>query len=300
LLADNGVQAHRLVIDWRSVEYRRGHIDWANPDAAVRALQARGVKVLLTVVSSPPWAADPKAPCLSGCVIPPATNHVADYAEFAAKVAARYPDAIGIEIWNEPNLRVFWSPQPDAGRFTQVLRASYDAIKKISPEMPVVAGGFGGLLQSDSSGIGLAQYLGQIYAAGAKGHMDAIGVHDYPYGLTDADLSYDLDAARGARNAAGDSATPLWITETGLSTTDTTRNGGRYVFSEGQQASGLVHIIARLRAEPDIEAIFIHTMVEQSPLPSFIGELGGYGVLHYNLARKPAYCAIGAYLGKPC
>lgn len=298
IVANSGARIHRLVVDWRSVEPYRGTLHWGHVDMAVSALEARGVKVLLTILFAPAWAVDAESRrvCGGGCRRPPAREHTADFADFAAKAARRYPNAAGIEIWNEPNLITFWQPRPDAGHFTQLLRASYDAIKAVDREMPVIAGGFGNLHESNVEGVGFAAYLADVYAAGGRGHMDAIGLHDYPYSLLDSAITYSLNEARRVRNAAGDNDLPLWITETGISTT----GSGIYAFSEAQQASGLVNILGRLRAQPDVEAIMIHTLVEQSALPSALGELGGYGVLRSNLSRKPAYCWIANYLGKPC
>ena len=200
-----------------------------------------------------------------------------------------------MEIWNEPNLKLFWQPWPDPAKFTRLLKVSYSAIKAVNPELPVGAGGFSNLVHNSPGGIGLEPYLRDVYEAGARRYMDAIAFHGYPYSLRDDVLLSYLDTIRRVRDAAGDTGLPLWVTEIGLST-----SGGVGVVTEAQQASGLVHFLEVLRAQPDVELVAIHNMVEDAALPGFLGEYGGYGVLRWNLDRKPAYCALAAYSGKGC
>src|SRR5205823_3122244 len=118
------------------------------------------------------------------------------------------------------------------------------------PDMPVIAGGFSNLQEDRSDGMSLETFLRSVYAHGAKGYFDAIGFHPYPAaGPGDTILDRSFAQVRKVRHEYGDDNTPLWATETGLTTT-----GRIDVVTENQQASELVRIYKKLRAMPDVEA----------------------------------------------
>jgi hypothetical protein len=298
LAGNAGATTFRYVVDWRLVQPEPQTWHWSFYDAAYRALVARGIRPLLTIAWAPGWARSEERSCTSqDCTYPPHPGHDVEWREFARKVAQRYPQAAAIEVWNEPNLTYSWKPWPDPARFTQLLRLAYAGVKQARPDMPVVAGGFGNLQSAHETGIPFELYLKRVYAAGARGRMDAIGIHPYPGGAGDRILDATLRQARAVRDAAGDRGTPLWATEIGLTTT-----GRVGIVSEEVQASELVRMYRKLAAMEDVEAFIVHTMVEQRA-PFLAGELQGYGVLRLGSLRpKPAYCALAAAAGgrAPC
>ena len=94
---------------------------------------------------------------------------------------ARYAQGtvVGYEILNEPNLPFEWGGPPDAAGYTAFLKAAYRGIKAGDPGALVIGGGpspntggFGGTIED-------TDFLNGMYAAGAKGYMDALGVHNY-------------------------------------------------------------------------------------------------------------------------
>ena len=87
-------------------------------------------------------------------------------------------------------------------------------------------------------------------------------------------------------------ATPLWITEVGLSTTG---QGQPRPASPTEQARGLVSIYKRLRAMSDVKAIVFHTLIEPRGAPT--DPEVGFGVVRRDLHPKPAYCALTRELG---
>jgi polysaccharide biosynthesis protein PslG len=108
---------------------------------------------------------------------PPDAGYDADWNDFVGRLTARYPRALGIEIWNEPNLNMFFWPAPDPARFTRLLTEAYRAVKAVSARMPVVSGGIAG---SPASGVvplgeGDRPFLAGMYAAGAAGSVPAGG-----------------------------------------------------------------------------------------------------------------------------
>jgi hypothetical protein len=232
------------------------------------------------------------------------------WAEYVRRLAERYPEAIGIEVWNEPNITPSFQPV-DPARYAALLKEAYDAVKRVDPKMNVVSGG---LFPSDTSGsYGMAdnQFLAAMYAAGAKGHMDAIGAHPYPIVSGSNGASrYDpagteqaLDRLRAVRNAAGASSTPIWITEMGVSTQ--TVAGSPPGATGVQQADYLLQVVHDVQAAPDVPVALIHRLIDvpaaptgpfpyvTPPIPGQGGTVeSGFGVFSSDGKPKQAACAL--------
>jgi hypothetical protein len=133
------------------------------------------IYVLPTAVNAPQWASeDPDAQaCDDDVASPPEASYEDDYGTFVRKIAEKWGaqrfGLIGIEAWNEPNLRPFWgvpvkqangtviSPPrpftPDPGRFARLVKSANAAIEAWSalpanvtlrgtlPPIQVLAGG---------------------------------------------------------------------------------------------------------------------------------------------------------------
>lgn len=126
--------------------------DFDGVDAAVTDARANGLDVLITVYSAPSFAqgADPPDGVIPGTwKVDP--NALADfYAAIATRYSGRFADlprARYFEVWNEPNLPGFLTPQYEGGsaaapsRYRRMVNASFKAIKGINPDIQVVAGG---------------------------------------------------------------------------------------------------------------------------------------------------------------
>ncbi len=107
-------------------------------------------------------------------------QYIQEYANFLAGVAQLGPDAI--EVWNEPNIEAEWpTGQISGANYTQMLIASYNAIKNANPNVLVISGApaptgaegaFGpARVKNDDN------FLREMAAAGAGGVMDCLGVH---------------------------------------------------------------------------------------------------------------------------
>ncbi len=101
------------------------------------------------------------------------------YAGFVAGLAAGGADAI--EVWNEPNIDREWpAGQISPQAYTQLLAASYNAIKGANPSTIVVSGApaptgfFGGC---SPNGCDDLPFIQGMNAAGAANVMDCVGVH---------------------------------------------------------------------------------------------------------------------------
>ena len=215
----------------------------------------------------------------------PTPDYYDDFARAAAALAERYPGAVGIEIWNEPNVAHFWRPAPDPGAYASLLRQAYVAVKEVDPQMSVAGGSVVATSPTTTGAIDAPIFLRSVFEAGAAGAMDAISVHAYPAGdVTGSRAVSAVQELRQARDTWGDSSKPLWVTETGVSTT------GPTLVSEVTQAAVLQAVDSRLRAEPGVEMLLIHTMVDPQLGPA--SQESGFGVVRSDLSRKPAFCVL--------
>jgi len=169
-LSDAGAGIARITLEWRWVERDRGVYDFRGYDLRYSGLLARGVRPLIAVMFAPSWAVPPTVPCdftRDNCRYPPAKSHNSDWADMLGAVARRYPQAAGIELWNEPNVVSFWAPKPDVARYTELLKIGYQAVKAANPSMPVLSGGLGNFQTSDAAGnVAVRAFLSGIYANG--------------------------------------------------------------------------------------------------------------------------------------
>jgi uncharacterized protein YraI len=101
------------------------------------------------------------------------------FASFVGGVAGLGADAI--EVWNEQNIDREWpAGSIDAGRYTDLLRRSYQAIKAHNPNTLVISGAlaptgfFGGC---SPNGCDDAPYVSGMAGAGAANYMDCLGAH---------------------------------------------------------------------------------------------------------------------------
>src|SRR3954451_22244105 len=182
--ASGGATSTRMTIDWAWVEPSNDTFTWGMFDGVYWKSLARGIRPLIGITGAPRWAWEDSATCATAtCPYPPGRAHDADYQDMIGRLVRRYPQAVGIEIGNEPNLAWAWAGGLSPARYTELLKLGYDVVKANNAGMPVIAGALapvlGDLKTSDT--YGLRPFLQAMYDNGAKGHMDAIAIHPYPY-----------------------------------------------------------------------------------------------------------------------
>jgi hypothetical protein len=296
-----GAKIARITFDWRWAEANPGQWDLSRYDALYREMTTRGIRPVWVLLFAPHWAWDPSVNCdqwHQDCTYPPAPSHDADWQNMVDLVVRRYPLSAAIEVWNEPNLYAFWRPQPDPARYAQLLEEAHTAVKAAAPAMPVLGGSVTNSPVDGAWGLSEASFLRGVFANGGGSSMDGVSLHLYKQGAGAADsVGNGLRDIRAARDAAGFGGLPIWITELGLSTTDTNPD---YRVSEQGQADGLVNDYRRLATMPDIAAVIVHTLIERPPA-SGATEVG-FGLVHEDFTPKPAYCALAVAVGAtdPC
>jgi hypothetical protein len=173
-----GARYLRMDFDWSYIGRQEGEFDWAATERVVRQAQQCGLEVLALLAYTPEWA----RPAGSGDHHPP--TDPADFAAFAAEAVRRFqPQGVHTwEIWNEPNLDVFWEPAPDPAGYADLLIAAYDAIKEVDPAARVLTGGTAPAPDAaDGTRVAPATFLDGVYDAGGGDHFDAVAHHPYSY-----------------------------------------------------------------------------------------------------------------------
>jgi hypothetical protein len=295
LLAESGASFVRVAINWSAVEAQPGKLDFARIDVVAEQIAELGLQPLWVITSSPCWAAE--RPCTRPRPsLAPAEEHLDAYAEFAAAVAERYPDALGIEVWNEPNIPNFWRPLPDAGRYRELLSLTAERVHESGSEVPVVMAGpsptTADQVADDPMKIQFAEFIEEVMSGPGRPDVDAIGTHPYSLLQKSADPVESTIALFDQARAAAERAAPgipIWVTEVGLTT------AGRHSVSVAEQAQGLESIIATLAAD-GVPVITLHRFFDQAN-PPFEFE-AGFGVVEADqTTRKPSFCAVASAAG---
>jgi polysaccharide biosynthesis protein PslG len=319
-----GASATRMFIAWSQAEPLPGVWDWDDFDQQYQEILAGGMRPLIVAFAAPCWAQSATTGCPALYASPPAPSYDSAWSAYVRELAVRYPRAIGIEVWNEPNLTTEFWPNVDPVRYTQLLKEAYLAVKSVDPTMPVISGGLllgDGTGTSPWSGYADQTFLTDMYAAGAAKWMNGLGVHVYPSdGATahspetwdPAAMVRWLAAANAVRNAAGAPSVPIWITEMGVSTSG--EPGFPVPVTPAQQATDLMTMLHTAEADTQVHLAFVDTLQDaDSDLPlDLLSNLGGallnddvffneviegLGVFDYDWTPKPAACELSEALG---
>ncbi|GAB05999.1 hypothetical protein GII30_04265 [Gordonia amarae] len=276
----------RVEINWRIVENRRGRYDWRNVDKVVGSARRHGLSVLGLVTFAPPWAADPAGAFLPGS----RPKDTAAFGRFAGIAAGRYARSISTwEVWNEPNLPLFFSPRPDTGIYGRVLRAAYPAIKAARPGATVLSAGLS-VANDTAATIAPRTFVRRLYDQGLRRYFDGIALHPYtfPYTpATDPNGNWaDITEVRSVMLARGDAGKKIWITEFGAPT-----GTAADAVSPARQAVILREAITTARRLPYVaQPFFVYTIRDTGP--NAANREDNFGLLRANGSQKPAAAQV--------
>src|SRR5262249_17848950 len=156
--------------------------DWSHYDPIFAGAARNGIRVLVTVYSSPVWA-EPSAET------PPLGAALPGFQAFVSAAVSRYGSGGRLwsgpkdrpnlpvtqwQLWNEPNSPLFWKPAPDPVQYAELLRAFHSTISGVDPSAQVIAGG---LFPTPAAGIPIQQFVTSLYRLGASADFDAVAVH---------------------------------------------------------------------------------------------------------------------------
>ena len=288
MLAAAGADTVRFTVDWTWVERTKGRLGLGLYDATYQQQLARGIRPVVIVMGAPGWAWPRWVMCPAGrtCHFPPDRVHDQRWKAFVKAVALRFRRAAAIEVWNEPNLSLFWGGAPDPARYTDLLRLAREAVDEVAPGTPVLGGSLAAVLTDVATPhhMGVRPFLRGMYAEGARGQMDGISLHPYPVDRVAGRTYQALDYTVEARDDAGDDV-PIWITEL-----------GHTLVGERRQAVVLGDLLPRLMRRPGVRSVLVHTLVDSERHPIGHAERH-YGVFTPDRRPKQSLCAVARAFG---
>ena len=290
LVAAAGFDWVKQQVRWEELEPELGTVDWSCIDRVVDGAEARGLRVLLSVTTSPRWSHSGQD---SG---PP--DILPLFGQFCLRMVERYRGRIhAVEVFNEPNLDREWGDRLDPLAYVTLLEWAYYGIKQIDPNVMVISAGLAPTRWNDwATAVDDWEYLHQMASAGAHRFTDCLGMH-FNHG-TSSPLEAGEEFERQTLNYY-DTFTqqvPICITELGFATPD--RTGGHLPpgfewaaqTSAEQQAQWLVDGFQWAKEHPDVVRLIVvwnlnyHTDDPDNPnLPYALWSPGGL---------MPAYHAL--------
>ena len=212
----------RQTFDWSLIETSPGSYRLRDVDAYVADAARAGIEVMPILFNTPGFYAEGGERKPGDPASPPRDPET--MARFARALVRRYgPDGSlwrehpGLrkvpirswQVWNEPNLPVYWNGKPDAAAYVRLLRVVGGAVHEADPEAEVVTGG----IPDSRLGIPFEEYVRDLYAAGAKGTFDTLAIH--PYAASDAGVLLAVRDTRRLLAGLGGGDVPIWLTELG-------------------------------------------------------------------------------------
>jgi len=253
--AEAGAEVIRFPFSWNLIEPSRGQRDWTVYDNLYKEATSLGIKLILTPADAPCWAR-PSLPCQAPPYVGwrPDQAFLGEFAEFVGAAVERYPDAVALEVWNEPNLHPFFDPAPNTAEYAAILRAGYIGSKAARPELPVLFGGLAGV-EANQAGksINYVRFLRAVNKLGGVPYYDAVALHYYSGVASGRRM---LSRIKTELMRAGVPRRDLWLTETGYSVTQ--------LGSERAQADALERTYDVMSRTPGLRSVVVHKMFDSS------------------------------------
>jgi len=178
-----GLDAIRLTSVWRPGRSAPTESELAALRGASGGAQLTGMRVFLAIYTNARWT-------------PRTAKTRRQFASYAAELARSLPGVTDVIVGNEPNLNRFWMPQFDrhgrdtaAPAYVRLLAQTYDALKRVSPDIVVVGGAVSPrgsdnfrLKRHTHSPTRFILDMGRAYRTSGRRLpiMDALALHPYP------------------------------------------------------------------------------------------------------------------------
>jgi polysaccharide biosynthesis protein PslG len=301
------VRTDHFLLTWGSVQPNQGSFNWGPTDQRVGAPASRGIRTVPAVWGNPEWVAGSSStPPIYGPLAQQAWRNflralVGRYGPGGSYWAHGYRQQYGAsatplpihswEIWNEPNLKGYFAPEPSPAKYARLVQISHDAIKSRDPKAQIVLAGMAGY-----AGVTAWGFLENFYAVpGIKADFDVAALHPYAYDVDHVRLA--IGRFRAVMTNHVDGATPLWITELGWGSAPPDRFGiNKGLTGQQQMLTDSFKLILNHRSAWNVQRIFWYRMRDDPADPSrSCSFCASAGLLYYNHSPKPAYNAFKGF-----
>jgi hypothetical protein len=295
----SGVRLLRQKFDWAIIESSPRHYDLGWYDGFVLAAARHGIRVLPVLFNAPSFYAQRRG----NAFCPP--RRLASMGRFARALARRYGPRGSLwrqnpgvrrvpirswQIWNEPNLRVYWCGRPHARGYARMLRVVGKSIRRVRRHAEIVTAG---LPASELKGtIPLPRYIRRLYRAGAKRWFTTLAINSYARNRRD--LGRLLGGTRRLMNRRGDRRARIWVTELGWGD-----HGPRHRFVVGSRGQARrirssFRYVHRNWRRLRLRGVVYYSWRDSAPYPPSYKDMWGLhtGLLRLDGSAKPAYRAF--------
>ncbi|MBN2138406.1 MAG: cellulase family glycosylhydrolase [Sedimentisphaerales bacterium] len=165
MIRDGGFRFVRMDLAWGGIERQKGVHDFERTgyDALTEGCMQRGIRILYILdYSNGLYESDRSVRTEEG------RKAFAAYAQAAAR---RYRGkGILWEMWNEPNIKQFWQPQPSVDDYCKMVEAAAPLVKEADPS---------GLVVAPATSTIPFDWLEQCFKKGLLKWIDVLSVHPY-------------------------------------------------------------------------------------------------------------------------
>ncbi len=276
LLQEMGFDMARTDFKWARVERTRGQYTWTEYDQLINGLLSRGITPYLILdYNNPVYGASHELDGIS------TSSQIQGYTNFAKAAAARYKGKKIIwEIWNEPNLGIFWRPNPNATQYMNLIKSAVPAMRAADPNAVIVAPGVAYIANT-------FDYTKECARQGLFNYIDGLSVHPYKNDAPEnGHIQYLFSALRDVLNQYGKGNLPIVAGEWGFSETWTN------IKNEQTQAEYLARQLV-IQDEKNIPVSIIYEFRDSGTDPSNVEH--NFGILRNDYSKKPAYDAVTTY-----
>ena len=232
-LAEAGISHFRFWLPWDSIQDKNRNYHFAGLDKIVREAEKNKINLYViftggkfdyqTGIKSERNTVEGQYPPLDA------------WSKHLKTVAERYKGRVNeYQIWNEPETPGYFQPF-DPKAYVDLLKVSYKALKEVDPKITVGLGGFCAALTGDlrnktshkpsDNAWGAAQF----YALNPQPYYDVVDIHRYSSGFAGQSWDWhysDMKEMKKYLASVGESAKPIWNSETGFVTGTPGRPGG--------------------------------------------------------------------------
>ena len=152
----------RFTVFWEGIEKEKGVFDWRRMDRIISLARNNQIQPVLVIGYLPKYLREKK-----NTFDFTNSEHIKNYISFLKNIVNRYPDVIYYEIWNEPDLKKFWSYSYK--EYIELLKLSSKIIKGYNKKAKVTNGGISGKNIS---------YIRKLLHD-TEGYIDFLSIHFY-------------------------------------------------------------------------------------------------------------------------
>ena len=280
LIHQSGANSIRDEVFWQGVEHQRGQYAIPkNSEYYVTSSVALGLQPLLSL--------DYGNPLYDHGDKPTSDEAIEGYARYAEFVARHFKGRVSMyEIWNEWDGGVGKTTPGTPQAYVKLLKVVYPRLKKIDPNLVIVAGGISG------GGV-RGPFLREILELGALSSADGLSFHQYIFSSKGNRRTPEalIDNINGVeelvRSYNGNKQFPLYLTETGWPT-----HSGPGGTSAEEAGNFLARTMLLARTLPFLRGVWWYDFKDDGPNPERTED--NFGLVRTDLSPKPGFLALSA------